>query len=127
MAHQTFHVTEDDIQQGWRDSCPRCPVVRAISRAVGRTVAVGGINALSSGRVEYLTGDGLRVAHDLPQKVGEKILCYAQTGMMAPFVFALHASEELRRCDLSAGGRPCFRPSPALLSPENIAKGAKWR
>jgi hypothetical protein len=30
------------------------------------------------------------VAKDLPQKVGEKILCYDQTGVMEPFVFALH-------------------------------------
>jgi hypothetical protein len=48
-----------------------------------------GINGLETGRVEYLTGDGIRVAKDLPQKVGEKILCYDQTGVMEPFVFAL--------------------------------------
>ena len=48
-----------------------------------------GINGLESGRVEYLTGDGMRVAKDLPRQVGAKILCYDQTGVMVPFVFAL--------------------------------------
>jgi hypothetical protein len=90
MAYKTFHITEDDIQQGRRAHCTRCPVARAISRAVGRTVYVCGINELSTGRIEYLTVDGMRVVKDLPTKVGEKIRCYDQTGVMDPFVFALH-------------------------------------
>jgi hypothetical protein len=90
MAHTTFHITIEDIQQGHREHGTRCPVARAISRAVGGTVYVVGINGLETGRVEYLTGDGRRVAKDLPHKVGEKILCYDQTGVMEPFVFALH-------------------------------------
>jgi hypothetical protein len=89
MAYTTFHVTEDDIQQGHRENCTRCPVARAISREVGQMVYVVGINGLTLGRVEYLTGDGRRVVQDLPKKIGEKILCYDRTGVMAPFVFAL--------------------------------------
>jgi len=90
MAHKTFHITIEDLQQGHRENCTRCPVARAISREVGRTVYVVGINGLETGRVEYLTGEGIRVSKDLPSKVGEKILCYDQTGVMEPFVFALH-------------------------------------
>ena len=90
MAQKTFHITEEDIQQGHRENCTRCPVARAISREVGRTVYVVGINGLETGRVEYLTVDGMRVAKNLPHKVGEKILCYDQTGVMEPFVFAMH-------------------------------------
>ena len=89
MAHKTFHITQDDIQQGHREDCTRCPVARAISREVGSTVYVAGINGLTPGRVEYRTDDGRHVAQDLPQTVGEKILCYDQTGEMEPFVFAL--------------------------------------
>jgi hypothetical protein len=89
MAQKTFHITEEDIQQGRREHCTLCPVARAISREVGRTVYVCGINGLSTGRVEYLTGDGMRVAKDLPSKVGEKILCYDATGVMEPFLFAM--------------------------------------
>ena len=92
MAHHTFHITQEDIQQGRRENCTLCPVARAISRATGTTVAVGGINELSTGRIEYLTRDGQRVAHDLPQRVGEKILCYDKTGVMEPFLFALRVS-----------------------------------
>ena len=90
MAYKMFHITEDDIQQGRREHCTRCPVARAVSRAVGATVYVSGINELSTGRIEYLTRDGRRVVKDLPQKVGEKIRCYDKTGVMAPFVFAVH-------------------------------------
>ena len=89
MAHKTFHITTDDIQQGRREHCTLCPVARAISREVGRQVCVVGINGLTPGRVEYLTADGRHVAQDLPQTVGEKILCYDHTGEMEPFVFAL--------------------------------------
>jgi hypothetical protein len=89
MAHTTFHITQDDIQQGHREDCTRCPVARAISREVGRQVCVVGINGLTPGRVEYLTDDGRHVAQDLPPMVGEKILCYDHTGEMEPFVFAL--------------------------------------
>jgi hypothetical protein len=89
MAHKTFHITEDDIQQGRREHGTLCPVARAISREVGSTVYVVGINGLTPGRVEYLTDDGRHVAQDLPQTVGEKILCYDHTGEMKPFVFAL--------------------------------------
>lgn len=46
MAQKTFHITEEDIQQGRRENCTLCPVARAISRAVGRTVYVCGINGL---------------------------------------------------------------------------------
>lgn len=90
MAHKTFHITMEDIENGYRENCTRCPVARAMSREVGGTVYVVGINGLETGRVEYLTRDGRRVAKDLPSKVGEKILCYDQTGEMDPFVFALH-------------------------------------
>jgi len=89
MASTTFHITLEDIEQGDRANCTRCPVARGISREVGRTVSVVGINGLEIGRVEYLTEDGIRVAQDLLRKVGEKILCYDQTGVMEPFVFAL--------------------------------------
>jgi hypothetical protein len=89
MAHKTFHITMEDIEKGHRENYTHCPVARAISREVGRTVYVVGINGLETGRVEYLTGDGIRVAKDLPHKVGEKIFCYDQTGVMEPFVFAL--------------------------------------
>jgi hypothetical protein len=89
MAHTTFHITAEDIEQGQREHCTRCPVARAVSRAVGRTVSVCGINELSTGRIEYLSVDGLHVVKDLPGKVGEKIRCYDQTGVMEPFVFAL--------------------------------------
>jgi hypothetical protein len=90
MAHKTFHITMEDIQKGRRENCTHCPVARAIRREVGRTVYVVGINGLETGRVEYLTREGIRVAKDLPNKVGEKILCYDQTGVMEPFVFALN-------------------------------------
>ena len=90
MAQKTFHITMEDIEKGYRANCTRCPVACAISREVGRTVYVVGINGLETGRVEYLTGDGRRVAQALPYKVGKKILCYDQTGVMEPFVFALN-------------------------------------
>ena len=89
MAAKTFHITLEDIATGEREHCTRCPVARAIRREVGGTVYVVGINGLESGRVEYLTRDGMRVAKDLPRQVGAKILCYDQTGVMVPFVFAL--------------------------------------
>jgi hypothetical protein len=90
MAQKTFHITEEDIQKGHRENCTRCPVARAISREVGRMVYVVGINGLETGRVEYLTRDGRRVAKDLPSKIGKKILYYDKTGVMEPFVFALN-------------------------------------
>ena len=89
MAQKTFHITAEDIQQGHRENCTLCPVARAISREVGRMVCVVGINGLETGRIEYLTGEGIRVAKDLPNKVGKKILCYDKTGVMEPFVFAM--------------------------------------
>ena len=90
MAHKTFHITMEDIEKGHRENCTHCPVARAISREVGRIVYVVGINGLETGRVEYLTGDGIRVAKDLPNKGGEKIISYDQTGVMEPVVFAMH-------------------------------------
>ena len=83
MAQQTFFVTMDDIKQGLREHCERCPIARAISRQLGRRVLV-------EYRTVYLNLDGIEAAKEfLSEDVEAKIRVYDKTGDMEPFSFAL--------------------------------------
>lgn len=74
-------VTPEDIELGERAHSERCPVARALSRALGTdlgTVAVYGIRAIGIGGGSWAV---------IPERVSKKIEAYDKYGVMMPFSF----------------------------------------
>ena len=87
MRSLTVHVTQEDIDNGERQSCSRCPVARAIARAlqVSETrVTVASRIAVFDQRVAPLT---------TPRKVMSFITAFDGERPVEPFSFDLQFVE----------------------------------
>ena len=71
-------VTQDDINHGERRSCARCPVARAMTRALGKPVSAGPDGW-------WTLGDGS--IHRFPLDVRANVMAYDEIGLMVPFEF----------------------------------------
>lgn len=86
-------VTEEDIKNGKRDNCKKCPVVLALARTLGvKNVDVRWYNADSQSLEEPYYGASFVIAYQsfslkLPPEVGTKISKYDRSGEMQPFSF----------------------------------------
>lgn len=91
-----IHVTAEDIAEGVRENCSKCPVARAIHRAAGATsvdVSAGPGPRISPIQWEaYVYPTARHVPStkiDLPGIVVARIEAYDATGVMEPFEFEL--------------------------------------
>lgn len=77
-------VTQEDIEKGIPEHCGKCPIARAIRRAMPDAISVG----VGSIGVEWFDKSGFRVA-ELPQQAQQFIYYFDFGEPVQPFEFDL--------------------------------------
>jgi|SRR6185312_14609868 len=99
-------VTQDDIEQGNKNSCFYCPIALAASRATGTIVAVGTFEHVIGGKFIgvgvnlawiYCNPDGMNVERwaKLPQVANDFVKRFDESGVGEPISFDLEFLEEV--------------------------------
>lgn len=86
MKRLRVEVTAEDIADGRREHCERCPVARAMRRAIGRVVWVGGAG-------QWGIGNRSPQPKRLPLRVTDFITAFDTGRPVSPFTFNLDVPE----------------------------------